>query len=199
MTLEARDRRALALLGGSILVMAIFYFWPVGAGDVVRPTQSSAPLAERRLEKLRELAASVPGKQKLVDGVMAQLKEREKGIIEAETAAQAQAQLTQTLRKVMRAQSPPMEMGQVELATILPLGKDYGEAIVTISTNCRIEQLVNLLADLSKQPESISTRELRVNASDPRQKVITVRLSVAGVLPKRLVAEQRRLSSGGIF
>ncbi len=199
MNMEARDRRALALLGGSVIVMAIVYFWPVGTGDVVRPTQSSAPMAERRLEKLRELAASVPGKQKLVDGVVAQLKEREKGIIEADTASQAQAQLTQTLRKVMRAQSPPMEMGQVELTTIQPLGKDYGEAIVTIGTNCRIEQLVNLLADLSKQPEAISTRELRVNAAgDPRQKVISVRLSVAGVMPKRLVAEQRR-PAGGLF
>ncbi len=97
MNMEARDRRALALLGGSFIAMAIVYFWPVGTGDVVRATQNSAPMAERRLEKLRELAASVPGKQKLVDGVVAQLREREKGIIEADTASQAQAQLTQTL------------------------------------------------------------------------------------------------------
>ena len=199
--LNERDRRALMLLGASLLVMALVYFWPAGTGEVVKPSESSVPGAERRLERLRELAATVPGKQKLADGVTAQLKAREKGLIDADTPAQAQAQLTQVIRKLMRAQSPPMDTGQVELAPIQPLGKDYGEAIVTINTNCRIEQLVNLLADVSKQPEAIATRELRVTAADPRQKLIGVRLSISGAIPRRLVAEadQRRATGGNLF
>ena len=198
-TLAARDRRALQLLGGAMVVMAIVYFWPTGTVEVVEPSTSSAPLAERRLERLRELAATLPGKQKLLDGVVAQLKTREKGLIEAETPAQAQAQLSQVIRKLMRAQSPPMETGQVELGSVQPLGQDYGEAILTISTNCRIEQLVNLLADVSRQPEAMSTRELRILAADPRQKTIGVRLTISAVLPRRLVAaaDQRRASMGG--
>jgi hypothetical protein len=196
--LNQRDRRALAFLAAGLLVTALVYFWPAPASDVVRPAESSVPTAERRLDRLREIAATVPGKQKLVDGVTAQLKEREKGLIEADTGAQAQAQLTQVIRRLMRAQSPPMDTGQVELGAIQAFGKDYGEAIVTFNTNCRIEQLVNLLADLSKQPEAIATRELRVLAADPRQKLISVRLAVSGVLPRRLVPaiDQQR---GGIF
>ena len=199
MTLAARDRRALQLLAGAMAVMAIIYFWPTGTAEVVEPSTSSAPMAERRLERLRELAATLPGKQKLLDGVVAQLKTREKGSIEAETPAQAQAQLSQVIRKLMRAQSPPMETGQVELGSVQPLGQDYGEAILTISTNCRIEQLVNLLADVSRQPEAMSTRELRILAADPRQKTIGVRLTISAVLPRRLVAaaDQRRASMGG--
>lgn len=199
MTLAARDRRALQLLGGALAIMAIVYFWPAAAGEVVQPVESSAPMAERRLEKLRELSATLPGKQKLLDGVVAQLKTREKGLIEAETPAQAQAQLSQVIRKLMRAQSPPMETGQVELGSVQPLGQDYGEAILTISTNCRIEQLVNLLADVSRQPEAMSTRELRILAADPRQKTIGVRLTISAVLPRRLVAaaDQRRAAMGG--
>jgi len=158
-------------------------------------------MAERRLERVRELAATVAGKQKLLDGVAAQLKAREKGLIEAETAAQAQAQLSQVIRKLMRAQSPPMETGQVELGQIQPLGKYYGEALVTIGTNCRIEQLVNLLADLSRQPEAIATRELRVLAADARQKTIGVRLTVSAVLPRRLVpvTTDSRTTGGNLF
>lgn len=196
--LNSRDRRALALLGAALFLTAIVYFWPAGAGDVVRPNESSVPTAERRLARLREITATVPGKQKVVDGVLAQLKDREKGLIEAETGAQAQAQLTQVIRKLMRAQSPPMDAGQVELGTVQALGKDYGEAIVSFNTNCRIEQLVNLLADLSRQPEAIATREMRVLAADPKQKLISVRLSVSGVVPKRLVPaiDQQR---GGLF
>ena len=201
MKLEQRDRRALTMLGGALIVTAAVYFWPAGTGEVVRPSDSSSPMAERRLERLRELAATVPGKQKLLDGVMTQLKAREKAVIEADTAAQAQAQLSQVIRKLMRAQTPPMETGQVELAPIQPLGKDYGEALVTIGTNCRIEQLVNLLADVSRQPEAIATRELRILAGDPRQKVLSVRLTISGVLPRRLVPvnDQRRAPGGNLF
>jgi len=199
--LDARDRRALTLLGVAALITTLVYFWPTGTGDVVRPSESSVPMAERRLERVRELAATVAGKQKLLDGVAAQLKAREKGLIEAETAAQAQAQLSQVIRKLMRAQSPPMETGQVELGQIQPLGKDYGEALVTIGTNCRIEQLVNLLADLSRQPEAIATRELRVLAADARQKTIGVRLTVSAVLPRRLVpvTTDSRTTGGNLF
>jgi Type II secretion system (T2SS), protein M subtype b len=201
MKIESRDRRALLMLGGALLVTAIVIFWPAGSGDVVRPSGSSVPTAERRLERLRELVATVPGKQKLLDGVMAQLKVRERSLIEADTAAQAQAQLSQVIRKLMRAQTPPMETGQVELSAIQPLGKDYGEALVTIGTNCRIEQLVNLMADVSRQPEAIATRELRVMAGDARQKTLSVRLTISGVLPRRLVpvADQRRSQGGNLF
>ena len=197
--MSTRDRRALAWLGSSLVVTALVYLWPTGTGDVVKPTQSSVPAAERRLERLREMAATVPGKQKLVDGIVAQLKAREKGLIEADTPAQAQAQLSQILRKLMRAQSPPMDVGQVEMLPIQAFGKDYGEAMVTVSTNCRIEQLVNFLADLSRQPEAIATREMRVLAADPRQKVISVRLTVSGVLPRRLVAAERSRAPGENF
>lgn len=199
MKLDQRDRRALALLGAALVVTAFVYLWPEPGAEIVAASQSSVPAAERRLERLRELAATVPGKQKFADGLIAQLKDREKGLIEADTAAQAQAQLSQLLRKVMRAQSPAMEVGQVELGAIQPLGGDYGEAMITVGSTCRIEQLVNLLADLSRQPEAISTREIRVLAGDPRQKTINMRLTVSGVLPKRLVPEQRREQRGAFF
>ena len=133
MNMGTRDRRALAWLGASLAVTALVYLWPTDTGDVVKPMQSSAPTAERRLERLRELAATVPGKQKLVDGVVAQLRAREKGLIDADTPAQAQAQLSQILRKLMRAQSPPMDVGQMEMIPIQAFGKDYGESMVTVS------------------------------------------------------------------
>jgi hypothetical protein len=197
--LSARDRRALLLLGGALMVMALVYFWPADGGEVVKPSESSVPMAERRLERLREVAATVPGKQKVLDGITEQVRAREKGLVEADTPAQAQAQLTQLVRKLMRAQSPPMEIGQVELSGVQPLGKEYGEAMVTVNTNCRIEQLVNLLADLSRQPEAIATRELRVLAGDPRQKTLSVRLTISGALPKRLAPAEQRQAGGNLF
>ncbi|MCC6538311.1 MAG: hypothetical protein IT162_12215 [Bryobacterales bacterium] len=201
MNLSDRDRRALIIWVAAMVLGAVVYFWPSGTGDVVPPTVNNVAAAEKRLDRLREIAATVPGKQALADGIAVQLKAREKGLIEAETAAQAQAQLSQLLRKLMRAQSPPMDMGQSELGPIMALGADYGEAPLTVSTTCRIEQLVNLLADLSRQPELIATREMRVNAADARQKTINVRLTISGLVPKRLVPTdaQRRSNNGGMF
>ncbi|MFN7921847.1 MAG: type II secretion system protein GspM [Bryobacteraceae bacterium] len=191
MNLQARDRRALAMLGLAAVLSAIIYFWPTASVAVVAPVTNSVPAAEARVRKLREIIATIPGKQKVADGLAAQLKEREKGLIEAETGAQAQAQLLQIVRKLARSQSPPIDIGANELGSITALGKDYGETSVAVSMNCRIEQLVNLLADISSQPEAIATNDLRINAADPRQKTLNVRLSISAVLPRKLVPERR--------
>lgn len=197
MTLQPRDKRALMLLLAATILSAIIYFWPQGGGaPVVAPAVNSIPLAEQRLARLRQTVATIPGKEQLLAGVVAQLKEREKGLIEAETAAQAQAQLLQIVRRLLRAQSPPLELGQVDMGAVQLLRDDYAEALVSVSLNCRIEQVVNLLADISAQPEAIATHELQVRAGDARQKTVNVRLTVSGVLPRRL-APQR--PEGSVF
>ena len=195
MSLQPRDRRALAMLGVSVILTGIVYLWPQpGPSNVVSPTIDSIPMAEQRLAKLRQVVATIPGKQQVLDGVLAQVNDREKGLLDAETAAQAQAQLLQIIRRVARSQAPPVEIGQVEMGNIQPLGGDYGEALVSVTVLCRIEQLVNLLADMTAQPEAVSTYELQVRTSDLKQKTVSVRVTVAGVLPKRLVPERRGMA-----
>lgn len=195
MSLQPRDRRALSMLGVSAVLTAMVYLWPQpGPSNIVSPTIDSIPMAEQRLAKLRQVVATVPGKQQVLDGVLTQLKDREKGLLDAETAAQAQAQLLQIIRRVARSQSPPVEIGQVEMGNIQPLGADYGEALVSVTVLCRIEQLVNLLADMTAQPEAVSTYELQVRTSDLKQKTVSVRVTVAGVLPKRLVPERKGIA-----
>jgi len=193
MTLQARDRRALAGLGVAVLLALLILYWPQSGGPVVAPVVESIPLAEQRVNKLRETVATLPGRRKVVDAMRAQLQQREKGLFEAETAPQAQALLLTVVRKLTRAQSPPIEITSNELGSVVPLGKDYGETFVSISMVCRIEQLVNLLADITAQPELIATHDLRIQAGDARQKTLTVRLTISGVLPRRLVPERRGL------
>lgn len=191
MTIQDRDRRALALLATAGVLAAIVYFWPQSTAEVVSSNASTPEAAQARLLKLRQIVATVPGKQKVLDGVRAQLVGREKGILTADTAAQAQAQLMQAVTKVARAQQPPIEIVQRDLGAIQPLGKDYGETLVSVSFNCQIEQLVNLLADLSAQPELIATHELQVRAADAQRKTVGVRLTVSGIMPRKLVPERK--------
>jgi hypothetical protein len=194
MSLSPRDARALKLLAATVPLFLIVLLMPTGRDSgpaVVGGGAMTIPLAEARLAKARAIVASIPARERSLADVKAHLAAREKGMIEAGTAAQAQAVLLQLLRRLTRAQSPPLEVSQIEPGMIQPLGKDYGVVLATMSLNCRIEQLVNLLADLSAQPELIATHELHVHAADPKQKTVGVRMVVSGVIPRRLVPERR--------
>ena len=56
---------------------------------------------------------------------------------------------------------------------------------------CHVEELVNLLADLTNRPEAIAIDEAHISAVDAKQKTISVRLVVSGVVPRRLVPEKK--------
>ena len=123
-------------------------------------------MAEKRLERLRQIAATVPGKETLMKQASAELESREKGMLKAETGAQAQAQLQELLHKV--GASNGIDIRGVEDPRIKLFGNDYGEASVTVRFTCLIEQLVNLLAALANEPELLSTNEIQVTGGPTR-------------------------------
>jgi Type II secretion system (T2SS), protein M subtype b len=195
MNLSPRDRRALSWLAVAVLVGLVAYFWPAGdnAAAVVAPTGDPVTLAETRLARLRETAATVPAKENVLKKVSADLAVREKGIIQADTAPQAQAQLIQIVRRLGAAENPAIDIRSTELNPIRPFGDSYGEASVAVQIECRIDQLVNLLASLETQPELVATSDLRVLSSNAKEKKVAVRLTVSGVVPRRLIPEKPQL------
>jgi hypothetical protein len=84
----------------------------------------------------------------------------------------------------------------VEDARVRLLGNDYGEASVTVRFSCLIEQLVNLLAALAAQPELVSTNQIQVNGGPDKNKLIQVRLTLSGVVAKKLAQEKK--AGGGL-
>lgn len=193
-TLEPRERKAVIALGAALALTAvvlIYEFWPTSSVVVAEASVQSVPQMEQRLARVRELAAAVPGKQEILKKVAADLETREKGLIRAETAQQAQAQVITILRGLGAAEAPPIEIRATELGAIAPFGEDYGAVNVSIQVECRIEQLLNFLAALAARPELIATRDLRVVAGDPKQKLLNVRITVAGIVPKNLVPQKK--------
>ncbi len=193
MTLSKRDRRALLALAAAAVISLVVWLWPADSGPAPadRPAPVSAALAERRLERLRQVALSMPEREKALKQATEELADREKGMLRVDTAAQAQALILEILRRLGQAQAPPVVFGGVEIGQAKPLGNDYGEVSVAVSFNCRIEQLVNFLADLTAQPELIATGDLRIGAADQKAKTIAVRLTVSGVVPRRLIPEKK--------
>jgi hypothetical protein len=199
MTLSDRDRRALIILGAALLVGGLIYWLsnssPSASNESAKIASpvDSIDRAQKRLAMLRKQAATLPGKQAVLQQASVELGGREKGLIPGDTADQAQAQLLQVVKRVAKQQTPPLETGQIELGRPRSYGNAYGQVSVSITLTCRIDELVNFLAALGAQPELTATEEIRFGASHPKQKTMPIRLTITGLVARRLIPQQKGL------
>lgn len=191
MKLAARDKRALAILAVAAVAIGIWYFLPEDGKQVVAVSTSSIPATEKRLQRLKEQAATVPGKEQVLATVTGELRVREKGLIQADTAAQAQAQLLQIVRRIARAQATPIELRNAEIGQVKPFADQYGEVAVAVNFEAGIEQLITFLADVTAQKELIGTSELRIGSANPKQKTMPVRMTLTALVRRELVPDKK--------
>ena len=196
MTLEQRDKRALVLLAvTAFLVIGWWISTPDEKVVEVVGAQDSIPVAERRLARLRQASSIVPGREKMFLQVKEELAQREAGLIQADTAAQAQAQLLEIITRVARAQTPPVQVRSREIGQVKPYGDQYGEVSVAVNFDLQIEQLVNFLADLTSQKVLMSTTDLRIGAANPKQKTMPVRLTISGLVRRELIPDKKGVAT----
>ena len=192
MKLDKRVRRALLLLAAAALVMLLMK-WSVKSGpEVAEAAADSVEMAEKKLSRLRQLAATVPGKEALLKQANAQLAVKEEGVIHAETAQQAQAQLLQTIRALGKTENIDARGG--EFGPVKPLGDDYGEVSVAVSFESGIDRFVNFLAALTSEKALLATSEMRITSANAKEKTVNVRLTLSGVIPRKLVPDQKGTS-----
>ncbi|HEV3331679.1 MAG TPA: type II secretion system protein GspM [Bryobacteraceae bacterium] len=185
------DRRKLVVLVAGLVLLAIVLARQTRNNSVapVVAATDSIPSAERRLELLRKLAATVPGKEAVLQQARAELQGREAGILKADTAPQAQAQLMDVIRRVAVANG--IDARGAEELRMRPLANDYGEVLVAVTFTCGIEQFVNFLAALANESQIIATDEINVTGGNDKKKAVQVRLSLSGVVPKKLIPAKR--------
>jgi hypothetical protein len=190
MTTGKLDRRSALVLAAGVLAVLVLRFVVMGDKQpVVVTAEESIPLAEKRLARLRDVAATVPGKEKAAQQAAAELAMREKGMIRTDTAAQAQAQLLEIIRRAGKDEG--IDVRGAEEMKVRPLADDYGEVVVAVAFNCRIEQFVNFMTDLANRPELLSTNAVRIAGNNPKEKTVSVRLELSGVVPRKLVPEKK--------
>jgi hypothetical protein len=194
MALQEREKKLVPVGAAALIITLFVVFWPSGddAPKVVSMADSPA-VAEKRLARTMQLVALAPAKEEEFKRASAELDKREKGMIQADTAAQAQAQLFQILRRVGRAQPAPIDVRVAEMSQsqTKTFGNDYGEVSIAVVFDCKVDQLVNMLADLAAQPELLATSDIRVSSGASKEKVMQVRLSVSGIVPKKLIPEKK--------
>jgi hypothetical protein len=189
MKLSQRDRRALLLLAAAGVVMLLLKLSTGSGPEVAEAAVDSVDMAEKKLIKLRQIAATIPGREALLNQAGAQLAVKEQGVIQAETAQQAQAQLLQTIRTLGKTENIDARGG--EFGPVKPLGEDYGEVSVAVAFECGIDHLVNFLAALTSEKALLATSEMRITSANPKEKTVNVRLTLSGVIPRKLVPEQK--------
>ena len=192
MKIEKRERNLLLAAVVLAVIVALRLGLFSSGPEVAEASGDSVEMAEKTLAKLRQLASTVPGKEDLLKKADAELATREAGVIQAETAQQAQAQLLQVIRNLGKADDIDARGG--EFGPVKPLGADYGEVSVAVAFECRIEQLVNFLAALTSEKALLATSEMRITSSKPKEKTLNVRLTLSGVIPRKLVPEQKGVS-----
>lgn len=199
MTMTERDRRLLKLwaviMGFGGLYFA-YTLWPESSSAPVTADAETVGMAEQRLAKLRDIAASAPAKQDVLKNVSSELNQREAGLIRAETVAQAQALVVTKVRELMLQEAPAIELRSTEIGAIELVDDAYGLAPMTLNFECRLEQLINLLAAIEALPELITTRDYQISAANAKNKTVRVRLTVAGVVPKTLVPSTAKKGTG---
>jgi hypothetical protein len=185
------DRRLLILLGVMAIAVAIrFATFSGDGGAPVATAVDSVPAAEKRLLRVREQAATVATKEGMLKQVTAELQAREKGLIQTDTAAQAQALLLDIIRRLAQLNGFDAR-GADQFTEAKPLGDAYAVVSVTVTFTCAIEQLVNFLAMLDSQPEILSTNEINVVGTRDKNKLIQVRLGLSGVGPRKLLPPKK--------
>jgi hypothetical protein len=180
-SLGERDRRALMLLGGALILFLLlqFDFWlPSGA----RPgSGATVDAAEQQFLLARARARQKP----LVDaefGAASQWESQMEGrLLKAQSAALAQAEMREIVGSLLAAEQITMQSTQFGAVRLEQ--ETFAQVPLVVNFTCAIEQFVNLMAAVANAPQALSTRQIRINPGSADTKTVRVQLTVSGYLP----------------
>ena len=188
------NRRLLYILAAlTVLVVLRYAFFNGSDAPAAAAVVDSIPAAERRLETARREAATLSGETENYRKAAAELADREKTLLKADTEQQAQVALLDLVQNTGRANQ--VEIRGSQETRDKSLTADYGEVSVTVAFSCGMEQLVNLLTALGNQPELLATNEIQVTGGNDKRKNVQVRLVVSAPVPRKLIPEKKGTAS----
>jgi hypothetical protein len=185
--LSPEVRRLLLFLVPTLLLIAAYTVFDDSAAAPAADS-GNIEMARQRTARLRQIAALVPAREAVSRQTASDLADRERGILQADTAPQAQAALLEIARRVGKSEEIDVRGG--DFGAPKAFG-EYGLVFTTVTFECHIEQLVNFLADLTHQAELIVPSEERIASGSPKEKLMNVRITLAGIVPKKLVPDKK--------
>src|SRR4051812_39266013 len=152
MTVSSREKKLVLLVAPAVLLALILRFAipDEAATPSAGSAQSGIALAQLRAARMRQLIATTPARAAAAKQALADLADRERGVLQADTVPQAEASLLEIARRVGKGNEIDVRGGDFGAPKI---AGDYGLVYTTITFECHVEQLVNFLADLARQQE----------------------------------------------
>lgn len=190
MNISERERRLLIGLVPALMISVFVYYWTEPSSSVapvVADTAAAIDVAQARLDRVRAISATIPPLQNLKLKSSAELAQWEKRLVQADTPAQAQAQLLQIFRRVARLQGASLDIRGSDLGSVQP-ANGYSEIAMNVNIECQIEGLLNLLTDLASQPEFLSWRDVHISSPENKQKRLLVSFTLMALAPAKLIS-----------
>lgn len=192
MSLTRRDRRALLILMLGAFSMGLYRLKSISSDSgTPQDCYRNVPL-ERLGSMLREhrrSAAALPQKQETLRRLTAELASREGSLIEAATQSEAQAELLEVVKTALNQQDRPLEIKKVEFVPGRELDETYAEISVVITTECTIDEIVNVLSDLTAAPQAIATNEITLTVENQKLKTLQARLRMSALVRKSVLSQ----------
>ena len=189
-SLSQRDRRALLLLAGTVVVFLVLQFGVLPRTEGGAVSSTPADVLEKHLRRLQQVAQQKPRASAEAAGAARELAEIEKGLLPAATSALASAQMQQVMKELLSSQGITLQAS--EFGTVKAVSEDYAQVPLTVAFTCSIDQWINWMAAVRNAHQVLSTLEMRLNQKDPKNKTVDVRMVVAGYIPASLLGPAKR-------
>jgi hypothetical protein len=180
MQIRERDKKALAAAVAALAVFAIFRFGIFPVWDRWQDEHVNLPVRERTLAKYREAVETSALWKTKAEVQQGRLRDAEAGLLTSATPALGSAELQDWIKQLTAGQG--IEILSSDFLPPRPLGSEYLQVPLGLRFDCRLDQLVNLLGQLSQGAKSLAVSRLSVQATGEKDKRVNVTMSVAGMM-----------------
>jgi hypothetical protein len=180
MQIQKREKWALITCVGAVLLFSLMKFVFFPTWDSLQETRENIPMQEKKLGKYKEVVASVPLRTSEASKVEALLHTAERGLLESKTASLASAELQDLLKQIAMTQS--IDFRSSDFLPVKAISADYAEVPIGLQFQCKVDQLANLMRELSIHTKYLRVVRLTIQGASGKEKNIVVGLQVAGMM-----------------
>jgi type II secretion system (T2SS) protein M len=180
MKLAEKDKKALLLAGIAVILYTAFQFAVLPLWDDLQERRDNLPVAERKLDKYRAVARNAELRRTEASSADARLQEAERRLLTSETTALASAELQQLAKQLTTAES--IDIRSNNFLPAKPVGGQYMQVPLGLQFQCRLDQLVNFLNDVSGHQKRLAVSKLFIQALGGKDKQLSVTMELAGFM-----------------
>jgi type II secretory pathway component PulM len=180
MALQQRDRKALKAMAVALGLWLVLRFAVLPVWDRWAEARAELPLRENALIKYRQALAGMGAAAESEELLQRRLREAEEGLLQGASAALASAELQGWVKQTTA--SHEIEVRSSEFLPVRGQENGYAQVPLGLQFQCRLDQLVNFLAELQASDKTLTVPRFQVQARSGNEKLVSVSLTVAGVM-----------------